>query len=84
VPASRAEILEAARLRLEMSAPQLWVDYVSLGGSLSPLCIQGYLNGRGLISDHDHDILVQALNERFADFGGDQPLAYADELPSQS
>jgi hypothetical protein len=84
VPVSRAEILEAARLRLEMSAQELWVDYVGLGGSLSLMCIQGYLSGRGLVGDHDHDILVQALNERFANFGGNQTLAYADELRSRS
>ena len=32
------------------------------------------------LGDHDHDVLVQALNERFTDLAQNHPLAYADEL----
>jgi hypothetical protein len=82
MPDSRAVAVEAAREMLSMSLLELWVDYVSLGGSLSPGKIQAFLLGERLIGDHDHDVLVHALNERFFDQGDDHPLAYADELPA--
>lgn len=64
-----------------MSLDALWLDYFGLGGSLRRTQIGSFLAGERLISDHDHDMLVQALNERFLDRGEDHPLDYADELP---
>ncbi|MBV9820395.1 MAG: hypothetical protein JOZ07_18860 [Solirubrobacterales bacterium] len=65
---------------LELSLDELWVDYFTLGGSLLPAEIQAFLAGEHPLGDHDHDLLVQALNERFLDHDGDHPLDYADEL----
>jgi hypothetical protein len=72
--------VQAAREMLSMSLLDLWVDYMGLGGSLLPADIQAFLQGDGRLGDHDHDVLVQALNERFTERGDDHPLAYADEL----
>jgi hypothetical protein len=78
---SRAIALEAARDMLELSLPQLWLDYLGLGGNLPPAAIGAALSGRVGLGDHEHDVLVQALNEHFIDRAQNHPLAYADELP---
>ena len=81
-PAGRAQALETARLALGLSVAQLWLDYVGLGGNRPPGALKGFLDGHSALSDHDHDMVTQALNERFADRAANHPLAYADELPS--
>lgn len=58
---------------------ELWVDYVGLGGSLPHSEIRAFMEGRRSISDYNHDLLAQALNEHFLDSGADHPLPYADE-----
>lgn len=59
---------------------QLWLDYLGLGGCLLPGAIGGFLASSGDVSDYDHDLLAQALNEHFLTKGENHPLAYADEL----
>lgn len=78
---SRAVPLEAARDMLGLSRLDLWLDYVGLGGNLSPADINAALSGQSSLSDADHDFLVQALNEHFVDRNENHPLPYADELP---
>jgi hypothetical protein len=78
---SRAIPLEAARSMLGLTVLDLWVDYFGLGGNLPPAAISAALSGRLELSDHDHDVLVQALNEAFVDRNENHPLSYADELP---
>ena len=78
---SRATALEAARDMLGLTLAQLWLDYLALGGNLPPAAIGAALSGRVGLGDHDHDLLVQALNEYFIDRAQNHPLAYADELP---
>lgn len=81
--ASRAVPLEAARLGLGLSLHRLWVDYVGLGGSLMPSEVSGFLSGWRSVSDSDHDMLVQALNECYLGRGDDHPLAYMSELATE-
>lgn len=81
---TRAVAVEAARNMLGLSLDQLWVDYFTLGGSLSPDQIKAFLAGEHPLGDHDHDLLVHALNEHFIDQGDDHPLDYADELTTDS
>jgi hypothetical protein len=78
--AGRAEALETARLALGLSVAQLWLDCFGLGGNLGPRALEGFLSGRTAVNDYEHDVVTQALNERFADRAADHPLAYADEL----
>jgi len=78
---SRASALEAARDVLGLSVSQLWLAYFGLGGNLQPAAISAALSGDLDLGDHDHDVLVQALNDRFSDLDQNHPLAYADELP---
>jgi hypothetical protein len=80
----RTTALEAARNMLGLPLAQLWLDYIGLGGNLPPTVIGAALSGRVGLGDYDHDMLVQALNERFIDRAQNHPLAYADELPPAS
>jgi hypothetical protein len=80
VATSRAAALEAARNMLGVSLDDLWVDYLALGGNLMPFEVDACMSGSRPIDDHDHDLIVQVLNERFMDREADHPLAYADEL----
>jgi hypothetical protein len=80
---SRSEPVEAARSMLGLSTSALWIDYLALGGVLAPDELNAFLGGRRDISDHEHDILVHSLNERFTERAQDHPLAYArDPSPS--
>lgn len=78
---SRARALEAARNMLGLTEPQLWLAYLGLGGNLLPATLSAALRGEVDLGDHDHDLLVQALNDRFVELDQDHPLPYADELP---
>jgi hypothetical protein len=33
-----------------------------------------------LPTDHDHDVIAHALNERFSELGGDHPVAYLGDV----
>ena len=76
---SRFVVVEAARSMLGVSPRALWLDYLALGGNLNPDDIDAFLAGHQDLSDHEHDVLVHSLNERFADRGQNHPLAYAHD-----
>ena len=61
-----------------MSPFELWLRYFELGGMDSPLEVEAYLFGALQPSTHDHDLLVHALNERFAELGRGHPVPYSD------
>ena len=73
--------LEAARDMLGLTVAELWLAYFGLGGKLWPAAISAALSGDQELGNHDHDLLVQALNDHFIEHDEDHPLAYADELP---
>lgn len=78
---SRAAPLRTAQRRLDLSLQRLWLGYVSVGGSLSPSDVWAFLDGQREVSDHDHDILVQVLNEHLRASNERPLLRFADELP---
>lgn len=61
-----------------LSAPDLWLRYFGLGGMSTPAEVESYLRGGVAPSAHDHDVLAQALNERFAELGRNHPVQYAE------
>jgi hypothetical protein len=65
---------------LGMAVDELWVDYLAVGGSLTPAVLATFLQGSRPLPDGDYDLLVDALNERFVELGGDHPLLYAHDL----
>jgi hypothetical protein len=59
---------------------ELWTAYFGLGGSMSMGELVDLLDGRRLVSDHEHDMVAQALNDYFTGKGQDHPVSYASEL----
>jgi hypothetical protein len=54
--------------------------YVGIGGSLTSAELEEALQGRRSLSDHEHDVVAQALNDHFTSIGQDHPVAYSHEL----
>lgn len=77
----QTEAVRSARRTLGISMWQVWLDYVSIGGSLSPATIEMFLCDQEGLDDHDFDLIVQTFNERFMDRQQDHPIAYSSDLP---
>lgn len=75
-------VLERARRDVGMSVDDLWMRYFALGGMSTALEVEAYLLGALLPPTHDHDVLAVALNERFAELGGDHPVPYSGDEPA--
>jgi len=74
----RADILEQARREVGLTHIELWLRYFELGGMAAPLELEAYLFGALQPDTHEHDVVVHALNERFAELGRGYPVAYAN------
>ncbi|MGH9103010.1 MAG: hypothetical protein ACRDYD_08540 [Acidimicrobiales bacterium] len=72
-------VLDQARRDAGLSHAELWLRYFELGGMSTVLQVEAFLYGAMMPSAHDHDVVVQALNERFAELGADHPVLYADD-----
>jgi hypothetical protein len=72
------DVLERARRHAALSQFELWMRYFELGGLDSLLEVEGYLFGALQPTPHEHDLLVHALNERFAELGRGHPVPYTD------
>ncbi len=72
--------LERARIELGLTHTELWFRYFELGGMSTALEVEAYLYDALTPTNHDRDIVAAALNERFAELGGDHPLAYTDDV----
>ncbi len=68
----------AGRLRLGMSAHDLWVGYFSLGGNATPAEIDDWLSGAEQLPAREYDVLAHTLNETFSEIGLNHPIAYSD------
>ena len=73
--------LEAARAALGLSLADLWLAYFTIGGTKTPKELASYLAdgdavGTAATTEADHDAVVHALNEAYAEQGGDHPLPY--------
>ena len=73
------DALEQARRETGLSVPDLWYRYFALGGMHSALDVEAYLYGALIADVYDRDLLAVALNERFAELGGDHPVPYSDD-----
>jgi len=74
-------VLEVARRDLGFSVVQLWYRYFALGGMSTALEVEAVLNGALVMSSVDRDRLAVALNERYAELGGDHPVPYTGDDP---
>jgi hypothetical protein len=77
--ADQLDVLERARREVGLSVDDLWLRYFALGGMSTALELEAILY-RALVAEaHDRDVLAVALNERFAEIGGDHPIPYSDD-----
>src|ERR1043165_2487257 len=72
------DLFDRARRHAALSQFELWLRYFELGGLDSFLEVDGYLFGALAPTPPEHDLLVHALNERFAELGRGHPVPYAD------
>ena len=73
------EVLEQGRLDVGLSLGELWFRYFELGGMSTALEVEAYLYGALIPTPHDGDVIAAALNERFAELGGDHPILHSDD-----
>src|ERR1035437_3038792 len=72
--------LRAGLALSDISIPALWGSYMGVGGTMSLDHLLDPLRGTQEVSDHEHDMVSQALNDHFLDQVLNPPVAYADEL----
>jgi hypothetical protein len=77
--ADQLDALELARREVGLSVADLWMRYFALGGMSTALELEAILYEALIPEPHDRDVLAVALNERFAELGGDHPLPYSDD-----
>lgn len=86
MPKKQDATLDEARRDAGLSHGELWVRYFALGGMAVPTEVRAYLLGVRTPSEHDHEVLVHALNERFTELGRNHPVPHLDgpsnEVPS--
>jgi hypothetical protein len=81
--AEGVDVLELARRDIGFSVADLWCRYFALGGMCTAMEVDAVLNGALVATTLDRDRLAVALNERYAELGGDHPVPYAgDEQPA--
>jgi hypothetical protein len=73
--------LEAARVRADLTLPQLWLRCLSIGGVVTEADLRESLAGRRGLSGPEYDVIAQALNDHFTAQGLDHPVPYTDQLP---
>lgn len=80
--AEPVDVLELARRDVGFSVAELWCRYFALGGMSTALEVDAVLNGALVATASDRDRLAVALNERYAEMGGDHPVPYAGDEPT--
>lgn len=76
------DALEQARRDVGLSIADLWIRYFALGGMSTALELEAILFNALIADVHDRDVLTVAINERFAEMGGDHPMPYSDDEPA--
>lgn len=79
MPERTGAALDEARRDAQLSHGELFLRYFELGGMSSALQVEAFCYGALEPSDHDHDVVAHALNERFSELGRDHPVPYSDE-----
>jgi hypothetical protein len=69
--------LNRARIDAGLSLDELWLRYFELGGMNTPVELEALLYGALTATDHNHDLIAHALNERFVELGGNHPVPYS-------
>ena len=59
-----------------MSPTDVWVEYFAVGGNGSQEDVSSWLSSAARLPVREHDLLAQALNDRFIEIGLDHPIGY--------
>lgn len=70
-------VLEEGRARARLSARQLWVCYLGLGGDATVTQVEAFLDETEVPALREYNLLVDAVNERLMDNDVLPRLAYA-------
>ncbi|MCR6483643.1 serine/threonine-protein phosphatase [Amycolatopsis sp. OK19-0408] len=70
----------ACYARSRLTPEQLWMRYFALGGSLSLLELDAYLNGLTPLPRVDRDMLAHAVNERLDELAGPPRAPYSHSV----
>ena len=70
------DALDAYRQEAGLSHGELWLRYFELGGMSTGFNVEAFLYGVLAPTEHDHDVIALALNERFAELSRVQPVRY--------
>jgi hypothetical protein len=73
------DVLDAYRQDADLTHRELWLRYFELGGMSTNLQLEAFLYGALRPSDHDHDVIAHALNERFSELGRNHPVPYVED-----
>ncbi|MDQ1709265.1 MAG: hypothetical protein QOG49_650 [Frankiaceae bacterium] len=71
--------LDVARRATGLSQSELWMRYFALGGMADAMSVEAVVVGLVLTTPDERDRIVHALNERFAELGRDDRVAYSDD-----
>lgn len=74
------DVLDSFRQEAGLSHGELWLRYFELGGMSTGFELEAFLFGVLAPSDHDHDVIAHALNERFVELGQSYPVGYSRAL----
>jgi hypothetical protein len=82
-PTGRHPLFDAARRSADMTVQELWISYLTLGGQLRVVDLEGYLSGAAPMPLGQQDVLACALNERLADLAEADRVPYLTVLPDR-
>jgi hypothetical protein len=74
----RNTAIAAARQELALTAQELWLGYVGVGGNRTLAVVRTWLVDGAEIPDREYDFLAQALNDRFVDRGLSHAVPYSE------
>jgi hypothetical protein len=79
----RHQLVEAARIRAQLTVSELWLRYVALDGDGDLFDIDGYLAGLVPLSAFDQDVLAVAVNERLEEIYRGARVPLSSSLPER-
>ena len=74
------DALDGYRQEAGLSHGELWLRYFEMGGMSTAFELEAFLLGVLVPSGYDHDVIAQALNERFVELGGNHPVPYSADI----
>jgi hypothetical protein len=66
------------RERLDLTAHDVWVGYFAIGGNGSFDDVERWISSGRDVPRREHNLLAQALNDRFCVRGLDHPVGYRE------